>query len=407
MADQEDDANKPPEVDAPDPNPEEVNSDAVVFLGKPLTDMEDLTGQAINIAAEKFEEDHGFDPRPKIAAAGKLDDPDLQALWSNMRVAAEEAAKAAENDEDAALKELGKALAGAGAINPEDVIPSSNLAVDEFGNLISNLPEEKEEDFKEHDAEMDAPANPEDPGGDRAAPDPDPLVDGTVIQMPSSKNGADAYWKLRDSASDAVGLFADDLKAALEDEAFGTEKSPYAPNYNGGDFLVGYDKNDKLVMYYIATVAGNFQTKLADLRDSIGATVVDVDYMGVASEAQVQLLLVPMYNEAAGGCGDVCGDTLPFELHPQDGLYKWGYHYNAPSSGGSWSDAERAGGAARNETFNIVNDATGISLGTCGFTIRMVEYVSTASSICLHRLLTFDKCGTLTGVSASIESELS
>ena len=381
MADQEDDANKPPEVDAPDPNPEKIEAANITFEGQEVVGKGDLFVELVDIALEKLE--------------GQFNIEDEE-VARNRRAALLEAV--ADIDEF-------RAEGGEGALH---------LALDEAGNLVNLNPDPpvpvepaEEPDFQDHDAEMDAPANPEDPGGDSAGADPDPLVSGRIIEMPSSKNGADAYCKLLDAASASYSEFSDALKQAIEDDAFTTDESPYPPLYNGGDWLAIHDKNGKFVLIYLMSFDGKYQTELTAFDPDITSCTVSAKHLGLATDADVTLLLIPMYNEAAGGCGDVCGDTLPFELHPQDGLYKWGYHYNAPSSGGSWSDGERAGGAARNETFNIVNDATGISLGTCGFTIRMVEYVSTASSICLHRLLTFDKCGTLTGVSASIESELS
>ena len=331
---------------------------------------------------EDIAEGKGFDP----------EDPEVKQSIDDALVIINEAiARDQQTDLDLTLDAAGKLVQ----------VPGMGEEVDD-----PDLQEDQNHgDVKEDKA--DEVESPKDPGGDTAPPDPDPLVPGSVIQMPDTKNGADAYWKLRDSASDGVSLFAADLKEAIEAKAFGTEKSPYPPLYNGGSFVAGYDKNSKLVIYYITAVAGNYQTKLEDLRAAVGAFVVDVNYLGVASSAQVQMLLIPTYNEGAGGCGDACADdSLAFELHPRTGDHLTGYHYDAASSGGSWNDEERAGGATRNDTFDIYTDSAGLSLGTCGITLRMVEYVSVASSMSLHRLLTFDKCGKLTNVSAAIETAI-
>ena len=55
MADQEDDANKPPEVDAPDPNPEKIEAANITFEGQEVVGKGDLFVELVDIALEKLE----------------------------------------------------------------------------------------------------------------------------------------------------------------------------------------------------------------------------------------------------------------------------------------------------------------------------------------------------------------
>ena len=315
-------------------------------------------------ALEDIAENKGFDP----------EDPEVKQSIDDALVVINEAiAKDQQTDLDLTLDDAGK-LVQTPRIGEE--VDDPDLQEDEnHGDAKADTPDEVE--------------NPKDPGGDTAAPEPDPLVPGSVIQMPSTKNGADAYWKLRDSASDGVSLFAADLKEAIEAEAFGTEKSPYPPLYNGGSFVAEYDKHNRLVVYFIVAVAGNYQTKLEDLWASVGAFVVDVNYLGIASSAQVQMLLIPIYNEGAGGCGDACADdSLAFDA--SDFVASNAYA-GSGFTGATW-------------------DITSPPANKCGFKIQVVEhaFVSVYATgppreyglILWQRELTLDKCGKITNVGA-------
>ena len=356
MADKEDDAGKPAEVDAPDPNPEKVEAANITFEGKEVIGKGDLLTELAGIVLEKLGDD--FVPEDEETARNRL-----AALHQAVTDIDAFRAKGGEGDLHLALSEAGHLV----HLDPEPPAPVE-------------APVEGDP-FAEHVAEMIVPANPEDPGGDAASADPDPLVAGRIIEMPSSKNGADAYCKLLDAASDSYSKFSDALKEAIEDDAFTTDESPYPPLFNGGDWLAIHDKNGNFVLIYIRNFDGKYQTELTAFDPDITSCTVSAKHLGLATEADVTLLLIPMYNEAAGGCGDACASGTADDITNFSGYIP-----------GNWS---------------IGNDAT----DKCGFKFTVVEhvYVSAGGTYLGSdydytlgqwlREIRVDSCGTLVSIS--------
>ena len=276
---------QPPEAAAPDPNPEKVEEADITFFGQDIVGKGDLETTLTDVLKNRGggwgddlkektleEEEYARNAEDSIKQAAEL-----------MRVAQE---KGEEGDLHLALDDSGKLV---------ETAPGA-FEVDPFANVPAEQAKPK---IDPADDVAKGGANPDDPKGDQAAPDPDPLVMSTVIEMPSTKNGADAYWKLLDATEDAATDFADAVKNAIEDGSFIRVDSPYPPLYCGGDYLAGYDKHDNFILYKTAVKAGSFQSNLSGLRGDIPFFVVYASYLGVSADAQVMMMLVPLFNTVA------------------------------------------------------------------------------------------------------------
>ena len=202
----------------------------------------------------------------------------------------------------------------------------SGLTMREAGveKPIGSQPEPEPEPEVTKAGDVEKPENkpgPENEHGDEPDPEPDPFYE-SIIEMPSkNENGADAYWKLLDAGSDNISEFADAIKDALADEAWHHKRQGFpSPPLWKGDFIAGYDKNDKLYMVFLTTVTSaglkneeddGLQTDLANLRDSIGSITVPIGDFGFDPDtgAELEILVIPIYNEAAGASGPSCSEN--------------------------------------------------------------------------------------------------
>ena len=219
----------------------------------------------------------------------------------------------------------------------------------------------------------------------------------SYTEMPAGK------WDQRDAADLTTGTSSDketelnlwvaDIKTSIENEDI---------NISPNSVLVGYDKNDKLVMFLLVEVHENpeesgtyFQDKLEAFRSDIGMFATPYENFGYATDTEASLLVIPVYNGAlaGGGCSDGCSGTSldPLELNP-------GNHYD------TWGPYDPGGDTYKETGWNIT-DGAGDS--NCGLRLQIVEYVSLGSygyEQVFYRNIRFDDCGTLVSVGNQIES---
>tara|TARA_Y100000593_G_scaffold3187_1_gene6308 strand:+ start:259 stop:1491 length:1233 start_codon:yes stop_codon:yes gene_type:complete len=189
---------------------------------------------------------------------------------------------------------------------------------------------------------------PEDPGVRNTTNTRAARNNKSVIHLvPSTWNGANAFFKLRDFSTDGVDKAAEDIQECLVQGAFGTEDSPTVPNVMGF-YAAGYDTNDKLYVAWVTPIRDE-QKGLYDLSSSIGVLEVGLTAFNVSGEETYFYLVVPLINEASSvACCVPKYSRLKFTASPEGSLVTWD---SLPWIGDRYSGLDSGAGTILLEVF--------------------------------------------------------
>lgn len=184
------------------------------------------------------------------------------------------------------------------------------------------------------------PDVPEDPMADLTLPIPhdygpeDPGIGGFVGErasrhnkhvihlVPSTWEGKDAFFKLRNFSTDGIFEAAEDVQDCLVAGAFGTEERPTTPNILGF-YAAGHDENDKLYIVWVKPMRDK-QSDLYGLTPSITSMEVGHSVFKVGGGGSGHYLVIPIYNAALVEASSVACcvpkySRLKFRAKPEGG----------------------------------------------------------------------------------------